>query len=976
MHSQSASFRWIRQIGGSGAQTLAGVATDPQGNIYAAGTTTSLDFPVQNAVQARPAGSGLFRIDGPGSNWANLYAAGAAATNVVAVDPRNPRTVYAATNTDILRSTDSGATWTDLGNVGATVITGLAIDSVNSGTLYLTTVGRGILKSTDAGVTWNSATGNLPQTPGSVPSARNIWVDPNHPSVLFVVTATNSYFLARSGDGGNTWQVLQNTPVPINGSVTFDPLTPGKVYVADGSTSAVSTDDGVTWSYLASTGVTYSEPWVILPGPGHSGVLYAGAQDAVWKSTNGGASWIRQITAPASLLALDPTTGVIYAADKFGTSVVMTADFFQTAIPAGPAGIPQITSLAAGAGHAFAGASASSDVFVAKFDPRGNVLFATYFGGSSTDTAHAIAVDAGGGVYVTGSTGSLDFPISAGAYGKTPGPGFIFKLNPDGSLAWSTYFGGAPNAMAVDGGGHVFVAGTIGIPSNVVGQTLGFQTTAGAYQPKFDGVFCGIGCLISIPPTNGFLTEFDSVGSSLIYSTYLGTQNEIGNAVTVLPDGSAVFAGNQLLYHLNAAGSSLLGKKSILAEMRSLTTDPSGNILLAGGTQNTSFQTTPGAFQPSPYPGLLLPGTEGNNGPGDAVVMRLDPQWNVVASTLLGGEANDVAISVAATADGSVVAGGSTNSRAFPTRGPIQNSFSPATGFLSQLTPDLSTLSFSTFAGDNRIFYIRSIAAMPGGGIVFGGSTAPAPYFSNDNLQPGNNSEAFLVRTDVLQPAVPRIDSVVNAASQLGVPLSPGETIQVHGSGFAGDAVLLLNGAALPLLDRSATTLTATLPPDFASVSSTLEVDSGGSHATILLAGAAASPGVFSTDGSGIGQGYILNKDGALNSRDNPAKEGDEITVYATGVGAMTFTQGYAVTNASVDVLVDGFLAPGIAAVLNPAAGLPGNVYQISVYVPRPSDYASSNPNLQGFVMPPQVALTLRINGAYSQAGLLLNVTH
>lgn len=66
----------------------------------------------------------------------------------------------------------------------------------------------------------------------------------------------------------------------------------------------------------------------------------------------------------------------------------------------------------------------------------------------------------------------------------------------------------------------------------------------------------------------------------------------------------------------------------------------------------------------------------------------------------------------------------------------------------------------------------------------------------------------------------------------------------------------------------------------------------------------------------------------------------------------------------------------GIAARLGPVAGLPGSVYQISVYVPRPSDFAASNPNLKDFVMPPVVAVSLDVNGARSQAGLALSVTH
>ena len=91
---------------------------------------------------------------------------------------------------------------------------------------------------------------------------------------------------------------------------------------------------------------------------------------------------------------------------------------------------------------------------------------------------------------------------------------------------------------------------------------------------------------------------------------------------------------------------------------------------------------------------------------------------------------------------------------------------------------------------------------------------------------------------------------------------------------------------------------------------------------------------MYSADGSGTGQGFILNQDGTRNSPGNPAQEGSSITLCATGAGPLTFDHGYAVTATTPDVYIDGFYANGIAAVLGPMAGLPGNVYQISVFVP------------------------------------------
>jgi uncharacterized protein (TIGR03437 family) len=114
----------------------------------------------------------------------------------------------------------------------------------------------------------------------------------------------------------------------------------------------------------------------------------------------------------------------------------------------------------------------------------------------------------------------------------------------------------------------------------------------------------------------------------------------------------------------------------------------------------------------------------------------------------------------------------------------------------------------------------------------------------------------------------------------------------------------------------------------------------------VLVAVAAASPGPFAADGSGIGQGYILNKDGTLNAPSNPAAPGDRITIYATGAGLVSFTGSYAVTQYPVSVFIDGFHCDGVAAAMGPVAGFPGDVYQVTVYVPDAATMVASNPNL------------------------------
>src|ERR1022692_1830465 len=98
-------------------------------------------------------------------------------------------------------------------------------------------------------------------------------------------------------------------------------------------------------------------------------------------------------------------------------------------------------------------------------------------------------------------------------------------------------------------------------------------------------------------------------------------------------------------------------------------------------------------------------------------------------------------------------------------------------------------------------------------------AAAPSAYFSEggsfSGLYPADTTfQSFVVKAAVL-PAAPRIDGVVNAASQLGVALSPGAVFQVQGAAFVADATLLVDDIPLPLLSQTPNVLTAMLPSDF-----------------------------------------------------------------------------------------------------------------------------------------------------------------
>jgi hypothetical protein len=179
------------------------------------------------------------------------------------------------------------------------------------------------------------------------------------------------------------------------------------------------------------------------------------------------------------------------------------------------------------------------DAFVTKINASGSAwVYSTYLGGSGGDYGHGIAADSAGNAYVTGFTGSADFPVAnafqsngIGCYGSLCV--FVTKISGDGStLVYSTYLHGSDLAhegsegygIAVDKTGNAYVTGATDAPDFPLVNPI---------QPTFGGW-----------PGDAFVTEFNAAGSALIYSTYLGGgADDAGFAIAVDSAGSAYVTG-------------------------------------------------------------------------------------------------------------------------------------------------------------------------------------------------------------------------------------------------------------------------------------------------------------------------------------------------------------------------------------------------------------------------------------------------
>lgn len=332
--------------------------------------------------------------------------------------------------------------------------------------------------------------------------------------------------------------------------------------------------------------------------------------------------------------------------------------------------------------------------------------YATYLGGNTAETGYDVAVDGDGAVYLTGTTDSTNFDTTPGAYDEDgraggfsdPGDAFVTKLAPDGaSLEWSTYLSGSDDEIGYDV--EVDVDGN----AYVLGWTLSDDfPTSSPYQASLGG------------GADLFVTKLDPTGSSLVWSTYLGgDQDDRGDAdqdrpgLAVGSDGAVYVGGTTQSMNFpttpgafvetgngpfvvkllpdgsDLAYSTLFGLDPFVF-VQGLGLAPGGEAIVLGFTGDPAVPTTAGSYQP------------GKDAGEDAFILRMAADGSdVVWGTYVGGSGCDFAMSMSIDPDGSVWFTGMTDSADYP------SSAGPAAGApMTHLSADGTTLLSSRVIGD------------------------------------------------------------------------------------------------------------------------------------------------------------------------------------------------------------------------------------------------------------------------------------
>jgi hypothetical protein len=401
-----------------------------------------------------------------------------------------------------------------------------------------------------------------------------------------------------------------------------------------------------------------------------------------------------------------------------------------------------------------ASSASLEDAFVAKFDPdptlpdpNDALIYSTYLGGDARDFGNSIAVDTSGNSYITGSTGSNDFPTED-AFKPNRGSlrdAFVAKVNQTGeALLYSTYLGGSlddlANGITVDSEGNAYIVGTT--------ASVDFPKTTGVFEEIQQGA------------QDAFVSKLDPFGDSFIYSTYLGgSSDDFGNGIAVDSSGNAYVTGttqsgdfptvnffddslggaqDAFVTKLNSTGTAPLAYSSYLGGSgndfgNGIAVDSAGDAYVTGTTQSGDFPTV-NFFDNS------LGGAQ------DAFVSKFDPSLlgvaSLIYSTYLGGSTDDRGNGIAVDTSNNAYVAGTTLSDDFPVKNPLQ----PTRGgdndaFISKFNSAGSALTYSTYLGGSTDDRGNSIAVDISGNAYITGTTESANFpvanaFQDDLLGP------------------------------------------------------------------------------------------------------------------------------------------------------------------------------------------------------------------------------------------------
>src|SRR2546421_7047849 len=401
-------------LGGGGDDSGSSIAIDSNGNVYVAGTTTSMNFPTHGPVFPTTAGlADIFvtKIDAAGANIIySTYIGGSG------LDRADGIAVDANGNAYVVGRVDSTST-----NFPATVgsfgpaYRGGDFDGI---VFKLNAQGNALVYSGFLGGEENDSTEGV-----AVDATGVAYVTGGTKSSAFPTTG-NAYQGQRAGD---TDAFLTKINAAGSGFLYSS-------YVGGSGTDRSSgvVIDGAGLAYIAGYGASPDFP---TEDPFQAG--FGGGFDAFIAKFDTNASGINSFVFSTYLGGAGDDKAFGIGADSGVNNVYVTGQTSSN-------NFPVLNPAQASSGGSF-------DAFIAKISNTGTKVYASYFGGSGDDRATGVAVNSTG-VYLTGFTSSANLPTVSPLHLHNGGAfdAFVAKLNPSGNaFLYSTYLGGSANEKFV-----------------------------------------------------------------------------------------------------------------------------------------------------------------------------------------------------------------------------------------------------------------------------------------------------------------------------------------------------------------------------------------------------------------------------------------------------------------------------------------------------------------------------------------------
>ena len=273
----------------------------------------------------------------------------------LAIDRSAPATLYAGTSgAGVFKSSDGGGSWTAI-NTGLNttfVVTAIVVDPTTPATLYVGTGlglvsgdAGGVFKSTNGGASWTAINAGLTGTYGGAPAVFALAIDPSAPTTLYASTYGGGVF--KTTNGGGSWSAI-NAGLNIGNIVlalAIDPSAPATLYAGTGYDVEFgpgvgvfkSTNGGGSWIVI-NTGLTNRSVSALVLDPADPDTLYAGTVagffpgplGGVFRSTNAGGNWTAisagLTSTDVTALAIHPSAPATLYAGTSGGGVFKSTD--------------------------------------------------------------------------------------------------------------------------------------------------------------------------------------------------------------------------------------------------------------------------------------------------------------------------------------------------------------------------------------------------------------------------------------------------------------------------------------------------------------------------------------------------------------------------------------------------------------------------------------------------------------------------